>query len=137
MKFKLKSDENRKITINTDIINAYTERYIPETEFEIEVVRRKKKKSLPMQKYYFSTVLPIFMEHLGYERDEQLIFHRQLKIVYFQVQPDKRNIYREKDIPSVFGENSELGIDIKQKFVSWVKRKAAHEGVYVPDPNES
>ena len=117
-----------------DSINIYVARYLPNTEFEISVTRRMKKKSDPMRKYYFAAVLPPFMEHLGYDQEEQMVFHRQLKIVYFQVQPDKHGIYREKEIPSVFGNESELGIDIKQKFIEWVKRKAAFEGVYIPEP---
>lgn len=136
MKFKLKSNHERKIALNLDAINIYVNKWKPGTEFEFEIVRRQKKISDPMRRYYFAVVLPPFMEHLGYEPEEQMIFHRQLKIVHFQVEPDRHGIYREKDIPSVFGDESELGIDIKQKFVEWVKRKAAQEGVYIPDPGE-
>ena len=60
-----------------------------------------------------------------------------MKIVYFQDKQDKHRIYREKDIPAVFANDSELDISIKAKFQDWVKRKAAIEGVYIPDPGES
>ncbi len=75
------------------------------------------------------------MEQLGYERDEDELFHRQLKIVYFRVQPDDKGIYRERDIPSVFSNESMLPISEKQEFLDWVIRKAAHDGAYIPDPN--
>jgi hypothetical protein len=136
MEFKLKSNENRQLSINMEQINLYASRWKPGTWFDFKVVRKVKRKSDPMRRYYFAAVLPPFMEHLGYEPEEQMIFHRQLKIVFFQVKPDKKGIYREKEIPSVFGNDSKLGIDIKQKFTEWVKRKAAHEGVYIPDPGE-
>ena len=137
MKFKLRSDKNRQVHLNMDAINIYVNKWVPETEFEIEIVRRRRTVSSPMRKYYWSVVLPTFAEHLGYEPDEYDMFHRQLKIVYFQVKPDKHGIYREKDIPAVFANDSELDISIKAKFQDWVKRKAAIEGVYIPDPGES
>ena len=80
----------------------------------------------PLRAYYFGVVLPLFMEALGYEKDEQELFHRQLKIVYFQIKPDAKGIYRK--VPSVFGNESTLPVQDKSKFVDWVVRKAAKEG---------
>ena len=136
MKFKIVSDDKRRISLNMDAINAYVERYLPHTSFDVEIVRRQPRRSQPLQGYYFGVVLPTFMAHLGYEPDEAEIFHRQLKIVYFQVQADKRGIYREKDIPSVFSNESDLDVSKKIEFVSWVQRKAAQNGVYIPEPGE-
>ena len=136
MKFKIRSDAERRIHINMDMLNVYASRWKPGTVFEVELVRRVKKRSDPMRRYYFGIVLPTFMEHLGYEPEDQMTFHRQLKIIYFSVQPDHYGIYRNKDIPAVFGNDSEIGIGIKQKFVEWIKRKAAVEGCYIPDPGE-
>ena len=132
MKFRSLSNKNRKLDLNWDHINLYVSRYKPNTPFEILITRRQAKKSDPMRKYYFAAVLPPFMNHLGYERDEEELFHRQLKIVYFNIKPDKKGIYR--NVPSVFSDESNLDISIKQEFVEWVKRKAAHEGVYIDDP---
>ncbi len=131
MKFKVKSDDTRKITLNWTAINAYLSKWRPGTEFEIEIVRRKKTVSDPMRKYYFAAVLPVLMECLGYEPEEEMLVHRQLKCVYFKVKPDERGIYREKDIPSVFSNESELAVQIKAQFVEWVIRKAAEHGGYV------
>ena len=134
MKFKLVSDNSRKVTLNIDRINLYVSRYKPGTPFDFEIVRRQAKRSDPMRKLYFGKVLNDFMNHLGYEPEDELFFHRQLKIVYFKVKPDKRGIYREKDIPSVFSNESDLSVGEKKNFVDWVIRKAAEHGVYIEDP---
>lgn len=137
MKFRAISDDRRKLNLNWDSINAYVSRWKPGTSFEIEIVKRQPKVSDPARKYYFSTVLPPFMEALGYDPEEQDLVHRQLKIVFFRIEPDKRGIYREKDVPSVFSNNPTATPDQRQKFLDWVLRKAAEEGVYVPNPGEA
>jgi hypothetical protein len=136
MKFKaIKADG--KLQINWDRIAVYLTNFKDGTAFNVEIVRRQKTRSTPLRAYYFGAVLPTFMDALGYEKEDTDNFHRQLKIVYFQIKPDKRGIYKEKEIPSVFGDESKIQIDEKQKFIQWVIRKAAENGVYIPDPNES
>ena len=61
-----------------------------------------------------------------------MLFHRQLKIVYFQIEPDKKGIYRK--VPSVFGNESDIPVSKKKQFVDWVIRKASIEGCYIDDP---
>ena len=134
MKFRIKSNKERRIPINMELVAQYTGRYTPGTEFEVELVRRNNRRIDPMRKWYFAAVLPPFMEHLGYEPEETLDFHKQLKIVFFQVQPDAKGMHRHKDIPSVFSDGSELEIEQKKAFLDWVIRKAAQEGVYIDDP---
>ncbi len=134
MKFTLFSDENRELNFNMEVINTYVSRWQPHTPFECEIVKRQPRKSDPLRNYYFAAVLPKFMDHLGYERDEELLFHRQLKIVYFQIKPDAKGIHR--GVPSVFSNESEILVPKKKKFVDWVIRKAAQEGVYIEDPVE-
>ena len=85
-----------------------------------------------MRKYYFAEVLPTFAGGIGYDPDEYLLFHQQLKIVYFQIEPDKKGIYRK--VPHVFANESDIPVPEKKKFVDWVIRKAAMEGVYIKDP---
>ena len=133
MKFKaIKIDG--KLSISWDKINAYLSNFKDGTAFDFEIVRRQKTRSDPMRSYYWGAVLPPFMAALGYEKDEDDLVHRQLKITYFRVKPDKRGIYRNKDIPSVFGDNSTLTIEEKKNFIDWVIRKAAENGVYIDDP---
>lgn len=132
MKFKAKTDDNRKLKVNWDLIETYCQKWQPGTYLTIEITRKQSKKSDPMRKYYFAVVLPTFMEYLGYEPDEEMLFHRQLKITYFRIKPDKKGIYRK--VPSVFSNESEVVVGDKKKFVDWVVRKAAQEGAYVPDP---
>jgi hypothetical protein len=133
MKFKAIKAGGR-LQINWDRIEAYLSNFRDGTPFEIEIVRRQKTRSTPMRAYYFGAVLPPFMSHLGYDRDETDAFHRQLKIVYFGIKPDKRGIYRDKEIPSVFSDDSQIPVPDKQKFVEWVIRKAAENGCYIEDP---
>ena len=134
MKFKaIKS--GGKLSINWDRIDVYLSNFKDGTAVVVEIVRRQKTRSDPMRKYYWGAVLPTFMSALGYEKDEDDLVHRQLKITYFRVKPDKRGIYRNKDIPSVFGDESTLGVSEKKAFLDWVIRKAAEAGVYIDDPN--
>jgi len=121
-----------KLNINWDHIETYASRWKEGTIFDVEIVRRQKMVSSPMRKYYFAAVLPPFMEQLGYDPDEEELFHRQLKIVFFKIEPDAKGIYR--NVPSVFGNDSEMPISEKTKFLEWVIRKAAQEGVYIENP---
>lgn len=132
MKFRaIKKDG--KLSVNWERVEVYLSRFRDGTPFDVEITHRVKTKSSPMRRYYFGVVLPAFMEHLGYDRDESELFHRQLKIVYFQIKPDAKGIYRH--VPAVFANDSTLPVGEKQKFVEWVVRKAAQEGVYIPDPD--
>ena len=131
MKFEAISDNNRKININWQRVNDYVSRYKPNTSFEIEIVRRQPKVSDPMRKMYWAGIVSVYGEYLGYDKDEIDLLHRQLKIVYFQVKPDKKGIYRERDIPSVFSNGSDIVVGDKIKFIEWVVRCAAKDGCYI------
>jgi hypothetical protein len=138
MQFKLISDDQRHVRLNIDAINAYTERWKPHTSFDFEIVRRVSRRTAsdPQRGYYFAEVLPALMRGCGYDPDESMLVHRQLKIIYFAVQPDKRGIYREKDIPSVFSLESDIGPQKRSAYMEWVMRKAAEYGEYVRSPGE-
>ena len=136
MKFRTKSDNTRSISLNMELINAYVSRWLPNTWFDISITRKKKTVSSPMRKYFFGVVMPEFLNGFGYEPEEKLVVHERLKILYFGIEPDKHGIYRPSDIPSVFGDDSDVPIDKKQGYIEWVKRKAAEEGIYIPDPGE-
>lgn len=123
--------ENGKLSVNWERINVYLSRWKDGTVLDVEITRRQRTKSDPQRKFYFGVVLPLFAEHLGYDKDEHLLLHRQLKIVYFRVEPDAKGIHRH--VPTVFSDKSEIPISEKSAFVEWVQRKAAQEGVYIPD----
>jgi len=118
-----------KIDINWRHLDTYTSRWKDGATFTVEITREQRKHSSPQRKMYFAGILPEFAKGLGYDPDEYLLFHRQLKIVYFQVQPDKKGIYR--NVPHVFADESELPVPEKSKFIEWVLRKAAMEGIYI------
>ena len=140
MKFQARTNEKRKLDVRWDLVDAYVSRWKPDTSLVLEITRRQAKKSDPMRKYYFAAVLPDFMKELGYEKDEEIFFHHQLKLTYFRENPtygvyqDERGMWR--NVPSVFGNDSELDVSMKKEFVDWVVRKAAHYGVYIEDPGE-
>ena len=134
MKFRVLSNDERKLDLNWTVINAYTSKWKPLAEFEIDIVKKQPKKSDPLRAYYFSAVLPPIMQSAGYEKDEMLDLHKFLKIRYFNVEPDKWGIYRRRDIPSVFGNDSEITVPEKKQFVDYVIRKAAEMGIYIDDP---
>lgn len=132
MKFKAQITDNREIDIRWDLVKTYLSRWKPGTWLDVEIIRHQHKKSNPMRKYYFAGVLPPYMTELGYEKDEDELFHRQLKITYYRIKPDKKGIYRK--VPSVFGDKSDIPVSEKKEFVDWVIRKAAADGVYIEDP---
>ena len=136
MKFTTQTTDKRKLEINWPAIEAYASRWKPGTRLEIEIKRIESKDSDPLRRYYFSVVLPILCDTLGYDPEEHDMVHRQLKCVFFNVKPDQRGIYREKDIPSVFSKKSEQGVSVKMRFIEWACRKTAEHGGYVPAPNE-
>ena len=126
MKFKAKTNKKRQLDVNWDLVNTYLSKWQPGTQLDIEIVRHQKKRSDPMRKMYWAAILPEFARHLGYDPDEYDKFHEQLKIVFFQIKPDGKGIYR--NVPHVFHNDSELPISDKKRFVDWVLRKAALEG---------
>jgi hypothetical protein len=128
MKFRCQKIKG-KIDINWDHLNIYASKWQDGTWFDLEIIRHQNKKSDPQRKMYFAAILPEFAKGLGYDPDEYLLFHRQLKIVYFQVEPDKKGIYR--NVPHVFANESELVVSEKSKFIEWVLRKSAMEGIYI------
>ena len=133
MKFRAQKIKG-KIDINWRHLELYTSKWKDGARFTIEIIREQRRRSDPMRKYYFAAVVKPFMEHLGYEPEELELFHRQLKIVYFQIRRDKKGIYR--NVPHVFADESKIPVPEKKKFVEWVIRKAAEEGVYINDPGE-
>jgi len=134
MRFRARTDDNRKLVVNWDHINLYLSRRKPGTLFEIEIKPFERKISDPLRRYYWSTVLPPLLKELGYEPHEDELVHNQLKILFFNCEPDERGIYR--NVPSVFGNQSDEPISRKQEFIEYVKRIAVKYGVYIPDVNE-
>ena len=131
MKFRFQKIKG-KANINWELINVYMSRWKDDTWFDGEIIRHQHKKSDPLRRYHFGAVLPKLMKHIGYEPDEKLFFHWQLKIKYFNIEPDKKGIYTK--VPSVFSDKSDIPVSEKKEFVSWVKRKASKMGCYIEDP---
>lgn len=128
----LQSDDNGLIDLPTEEIYEYTSRSKGGTWFEIVVTKHGSTKSDPLRKRYFSSVLPPWMREIGYDPDEKQLVHDQLKIRYFNIEPDKRGICR--NVPSVFSNESEMDVFEKHDFVEWVIRKAAIDGVVIKKP---
>lgn len=134
MKFRARTDDNKKLDVNWDRVTAYLSKWPVGTLLDVEIVRRQPRRSDPLRAYYFAAVLPPIMESAGYEKDEILDLHKFMKIRYYNVKPDKWGIYRKKDIPSVFGNKSQIPVSGKKEFVDYVVRKAAKVGIYIDDP---
>jgi CRISPR/Cas system-associated exonuclease Cas4 (RecB family) len=134
MKFRAVTNNKRQLDLNWEVINAYLSKWRPGTPIDIEIKRRVRRKSNPQRRMYFAHILRTYAQYLGYDVHEEQLLHRQLKIVYHQVKPDKKGIYR--NIPHVFSEESELNVKQRSDFISWVVRKAAQDGCYIPDVGE-
>lgn len=98
----------------------------------VEIKKKRKKASDSQRQYYFGAVLTEFMNHLGYDPDEKLAFHNQLKCLYFNTEPDQNGFLIP---PSVFTKGKRTTKEAAD-FIQWVQRKAAEMGCYIPDPNE-
>lgn len=135
MKLQARTNNKRQLEVNWDLVNTYLSKWKAGTILDVEIVRRVKRKSSPLRKYYFAEVIAKYAEHLGYDKGEEtILLHRQLKIVHFGIQPDKKRIY--KDVPLVFHNDSDMPVPIKKKFVDWVIRCAARDGCIVDDPKK-
>jgi len=134
MKFRARTNDKKQLDVNWDHINVYLSKWKPGTLLDVEIVRHQSKISSPLRSYYFAAVLPPIMSSAGYEKDEILDLHKFMKIRYFNIKPDKWGIYRKKDIPSVFGNESPILVPVKKQFVDYVVRKAAEVGIYIKDP---
>uniref|UniRef100_A0A6M3Y0C0 Uncharacterized protein n=1 Tax=viral metagenome TaxID=1070528 RepID=A0A6M3Y0C0_9ZZZZ len=132
MKFRARKEGNR-LEYNRELVAVYLSRFKTGTVFKCEIKRPQRTESQPLRAYYFGKVLPDFMDHLGYEKEDKLEFHMQLKMLYFDPQPDKHGF---KITPTVFSKQSKVPVDKKVEFVEWVKRLAAREGCYIPNAGE-
>jgi len=131
IKFRARK-ENGRLVYNRELLAIYLNRFKDQTVFKCVIKRPQKSSSNSQRKYYFGSVLPTLMDHLGYDRDDKLSFHNQLKILYFTVEPDKHGFLVA---PSVFTKGAKT---TKQaaNFINWVQRKAAEYGCYIPDAGE-
>jgi len=132
MKFKARTDDNRKLETNWDRVNLYLSRWKPGTVFDLEVTRPRKKN--PIRAYYFAEVIYKLAEALGYDHGEEtLLLHHQLKATFFQCEKDSKGIYRK--VPHVFSDDSKLSDEKRTAFLEWVIRVCAREGVMIDDPS--
>ncbi len=135
MKFRSRK-ENGKLVFqpgHKELIQAYLSRFKDGDVFVHEIRRPQKLGSNPYRRYYFGVVLKDFMAGLFYEPHEKDMFHEQLKELYFQVKPDEHGFKR---IPNVFHKKKGLSVKKQIEYVDWVKRLAAQQDIYLPDPNE-
>jgi len=128
MKFRGRTTKKRELETDWDVINTYLSRFKSGTLLEIDIKKLEKTNSDPMRAYYYSQILPPFLEATGYERYENEIVHHNLKGIYFEnhknpewrTYKDDRGIWR--NVPHVFSKKSPIPIDIKKDFIGFVER---------------
>ena len=136
MKFQARTNDQRKLEVNWDRINQYVSHWKPGTFLDVEITRRNTGRKHPIRAYYWGVVMPIFLEAYGYDPEEANTVHKHLKIVFYGIKPDSHGVYRDKDIPALFANESDKDNTEKGRFIEWLKRKAAEQGYYIPEPNE-
>ena len=132
MKFRARLEKGR-LVYQKELVRAYLARFKEGDVFKCDITRPQKIGSDPLRKYYFAACLPIFMKEIGYEPHEKNMFHEQLKMLYFDPQPDRHGFRR---VPAVFRKKARKPTKEQYEFVEWVKRLAAQQDIYLPDPNE-
>jgi hypothetical protein len=97
----------------------------------VTVSRWVKPKSQPQLGYYFSTIVPFWSEHTGYEQDEM---HVELKRAYLAKVRVVSRITGEEtwETPSLAGLSSEK----MSEFISRCIKEAALQGVRIPSSEE-
>ena len=134
MNFRARTDKNRKLETNWDVIETFLSRFKPGTLLVIEIKKLEKTNSDPMRAYYYSQVLPPLLEATGYEKYEGEIVHHTLKGLFFdnhkneewRTHQDERGIWR--NVPHVFSKKSPIPISIKKDFIGFVERIGASYG---------
>jgi len=131
MKLKAKTNNERKLILNWDLINVYLQGFKPDTWFDITITRKKRKDSDAQRAYYFGYIMPQILEGLGYDPEDMHQIHFHFKCVYFNAEQDEYGVY--KNVPHVFDKGkSKLDVSEKNKFIEFVKRYVAKD-VYVED----
>ena len=123
-------------------ITSYVNRYKDGSRFEWEIKLKVRKKSNPQRKLYFASVLPEFMNAVGYDPHESLDVHRFLKIRFFEPQAgllekygvkpitqDKHGYYH--NVPHLFSDKSQIPVKIRSRFIDWVTRIATQYGAEI------
>ena len=120
-------------------VTTYIQRYKDGTRFEWSITIKKRLKSDPQRKMYFSKVLPELMSAVGYDPHEAEDVHRFLKIKFFWSQAnvlekcglepiikDKHGYH--KNVPRLFHKKSQIPVNIRSKFIDWAMRIAIEYG---------
>lgn len=131
MKIIARKTTSGNLDLSWSSVMLYVSKFEPETEFRVEVVALDGKDPDPIRKYYFSTILKVFLEAYGYDPDEKEVVHERLKIVFFDIEPDRFGVCRE--VPKLFSDDSGQPMAVKVKFCDWVIRKSTEAGYLTPE----
>jgi len=134
MKFRARTDKNKKFETNWDVIETYLSRFKAGTLLTVEIKKLEKTNSDPMRAFYYSQILPPLLEATGYERYEGQIVHHTLKGLFFEnhaneewrTYKDERGLWR--NVPHVFSKKSPIPISEKKKFIEFVERAGVKYG---------
>ena len=110
-----------------DHVNEY-QRLIGHLEgkqIDLRLGKRRRPRSLSQNAYYWGVVVELFAEHLGYEPEE---LHDALKIKFLTRRA-------ETPLPTV-ASTADLDTAEFTDYIERVRRLAAEQGCYVPDPGE-
>jgi len=128
MKFRARTDKNRKFETDWGLIETYLSRFKAGTLLEVEIKRFERKNSDPMRAYYYSQILPPLLKATGYEKYEGEYVHHTLKGLYFEnhkeqkwrTHQDERGLWR--NVPHVFAKKSPIPVSEKKDFIAFVER---------------
>lgn len=96
----------------------------------VEVKKYRKDRSLPQLKYYWSVIIRILSEDLGYEENET---HELLKSLFLRRVVELRG---KKYV--IIRSTSSLSTDEFAEYIEKIKRWASIEaGIFLPEPNET
>lgn len=93
---------------------------------QVSIERRKKRRSIAENNYYWGVVIPILCEWSGYSEDEM---HDSLKEKFLYTFDERTGLAR-------IGSTANLTTTEFEKLMTHIRMWASEQGVFIPLPNE-
>jgi len=116
--------EKGELVLNQPDLFAGYLRSLSGKKVVVTVKQERKHRSLPQNNYYWGVVIPLLMDHTGYEKNEM---HDAMRVKFLSIE--------EKGL-MIVGSTTNLSTKEFMEYVEQITRWAAQEmGVVIPPPN--
>jgi hypothetical protein len=102
----------------------------PDGPVTLKISVGKRQRSLSQNRYWWKVVVPLFMEHCGYDKQPM---HDALAL---HLIPHEVIDIKTGELHIVPGHTSQLNVAEFNDLIERAQRLGAEMGIYIPDPNE-